>query len=97
MQLACPMIESKNGPNAGECTPGALNAKWPKMGRVAIAEAVKAEIGDRRGAPIGNDRAKKNRNGQLTTSVFRQATEPASLARAIAAEKAGPATVLTAG
>lgn len=57
--------------------------------RVAIANAVKAEIGDRRGAPIGNDRAKKNRNGQLPTSVSRQATEPASLARAIAAEKAG--------
>ena len=31
MQLACPIIESKSGPNALGGAIGALNAKWPKM------------------------------------------------------------------
>lgn len=37
MQLACPMIESKNGPNALGGTPGALNAKWAQVDKTCPA------------------------------------------------------------
>jgi len=62
------------------------------MGRVAIANAVKAEIGKKSGGQPGNTNAQK-RGGQLTTSFLdmparTKTHSDAHKARAIAAEKA---------